>query len=193
MSRLVSVATSVAILVFLLPVYALVSVIILLVLGQPILFRQTRAGLHGQPFTLYKFRTMSDQRDAQGNLLPDNQRLTKLGRFLRATSLDELPQLWNVLKGDMSIIGPRPLLAEYLPRYSKQQMRRHEVKPGLTGWAQINGRNALSWEQKFELDVWYIDHRSLALDLKILALTVLRVLRSDGHATMSEFTGTPRT
>jgi lipopolysaccharide/colanic/teichoic acid biosynthesis glycosyltransferase len=147
-------------------------------------------------FAFYKFRTMTDARGATGELLPDEQRLTGLGRFLRATSLDELPQLWNVLKGDMSLVGPRPLLPEYLPRYTAFQKRRHEVRPGITGWAQVNGRNSLTWERKFELDVWYVDHRSFALDLKILFMTLLRVVRregiaQDGHATMPEFLGTP--
>lgn len=163
-------------------------------MGPPVLFRQVRPGLHGRPFRLLKLRTMLDLRDPEGNLLPDHRRLTRLGRFLRATSLDELPELWNVLRGDMSLVGPRPLLAEYLDRYSPEQMRRHEVKPGITGWAQVNGRNALSWEERFDLDVWYVDHQGLLLDLKILALTVLKVLRregisAEGHVTMPKFTG----
>jgi lipopolysaccharide/colanic/teichoic acid biosynthesis glycosyltransferase len=158
------------------------------------LFRQTRAGLGGQPFTLYKFRTMTDTSDAQGRLLPDAQRLTALGRALRATSLDELPQLWNVLRGDMSLVGPRPLVVKYLPRYSSFQARRHEVKPGVTGWVQVKGRNSLTWDRKFEMDVWYVDHRSFHLDVKILWLTLTAVLwrrgiSKDGHATMPEFLG----
>jgi len=165
-----------------------------LLMGRPALFRQTRIGRGGKPFTFFKFRTMTDARDARGELLPDARRLTRLGRFLRATSLDELPQLWNVLRGDMSLVGPRPLLPQYLPRYDSRQRRRHEVKPGITGWAQINGRNALSWEEKFDLDVWYVDHQSFRLDMKILWLTLLKVLRRDGisqsgHATMPEFMG----
>lgn len=163
-------------------------------LGSPVLFRQTRPGLHGQPFMMIKFRTMTDQRGPDGELLPDSQRLTPFGRFLRASSLDELPELWNVLKGDMSLVGPRPLLMEYLPLYSPEQARRHEVRPGITGWAQVNGRNSLGWEEKFKLDVWYVDHRSLWLDVKILWLTVRKVLvregiSANGEATMSKFTG----
>jgi lipopolysaccharide/colanic/teichoic acid biosynthesis glycosyltransferase len=158
------------------------------------LFRQKRAGLKGQPFTLFKFRTMTDVRDRAGKSLADEQRLTTLGRSLRSTSLDELPQLWNVLRGDMSLVGPRPLLFEYLPRYTAFQRRRHEVRPGITGWVQVNGRNSLTWEQKFKLDVWYVDHGSPWLDAKILWLTLLQVLRRDGisaagHATMPEFLG----
>ena len=163
-------------------------------LGGPVFFRQIRPGLHGQPFLMVKFRTMTDKRGLDGQLLPDAARLTVFGRFLRASSLDELPELWNVLKGDMSLVGPRPLLMEYLPLYSPEQTRRHEVRPGITGWAQVNGRNALSWEEKFKLDVWYADHRSLWLDVKILCLTVRKVLvregiSGDGEATMSKFTG----
>ena len=163
-------------------------------LGSPAFFRQVRPGMHGQPFEMVKFRTMTDARGADGALLPDADRLTPFGRFLRASSLDELPELWNVLKGDMSLVGPRPLLMEYLPLYSPQQARRHEVRPGITGWAQVNGRNALSWDDKFKLDVWYVDHRSLWLDVKILWLTVKKVLVREGisaagEATMSKFTG----
>lgn len=163
-------------------------------LGSPVFFRQVRPGLHGQPFEMIKFRTMTDARDASGSLLPDNERLTAFGRFLRSTSLDELPELWNVLKGDMSLVGPRPLLMEYLPLYSPEQARRHEVRPGITGWAQVNGRNAISWEEKFALDIWYVDNQSLWLDVKILYLTLKAVLqRKDisavGEATMSKFTG----
>ena len=163
-------------------------------LGNPVLFRQVRPGLHGQPFEMVKFRTMTDERGADGALLPDAQRLTSFGRFLRASSLDEMPELWNVIKGDMSLVGPRPLLMEYLPLYSPEQARRHEVRPGITGWAQVNGRNAISWEEKFALDVWYVDHRGLWLDIQILWLTVRKVLLRDGisaagEATMSRFTG----
>jgi lipopolysaccharide/colanic/teichoic acid biosynthesis glycosyltransferase len=181
-------------LIILSPVFIAVSVLVWLSMGRPILFRQQRPGRFAKPFWLLKFRTMSDRRDAGGKLLPDADRLTRIGRLLRATSLDELPQLWNVLRGDISLVGPRPLLMEYLPRYSPEQARRHEVMPGITGWAQINGRNALSWKEKFTMDTWYVDHWSLWLDLKILSMTVLRVLRRDGisnqdHATMPEFMG----
>ena len=163
-------------------------------LGSPVFFRQTRPGLHGQPFEMVKFRTMTDARGPDGALLPDADRLTPFGRFLRATSLDELPELWNVLKGDMSLVGPRPLLMEYLPLYSPAQARRHAVRPGVTGWAQVNGRNAISWEEKFALDVWYVDHQSLWLDMRILWLTVKKVLVREGisaagEATMGKFTG----
>lgn len=164
-------------------------------LGSPVLFRQVRPGLQGIPFTLVKFRTMTDERGTDGALLPDAQRLTTFGRFLRASSLDELPELWNVLRGDMSLVGPRPLLMEYLQLYTTEQKRRHEVRPGITGWAQVNGRNAISWEDKFALDVWYVDNRNLWLDLKILWRTVRKVLVRDGisaagEATMPRFTGT---
>lgn len=165
-------------------------------LGSPVFFRQVRPGMRGQPFSMVKFRSMTDARDSHGELLPDAARLTSFGKFLRASSLDELPELWNVLRGDMSLVGPRPLLMEYLPLYSAQQARRHEVRPGITGWAQVNGRNALSWEEKFKLDVWYVDNRTMWLDLKILFLTVRKVLVRDGisaagEATMSRFTGQP--
>lgn len=163
-------------------------------LGSPVLFTQVRPGLYGVPFRMIKFRTMTDTRDASGALLPDAQRLTDFGRFLRASSLDELPELWNVLRGEMSLVGPRPLLMEYLPLYSPEQARRHEVRPGITGWAQVNGRNAISWADKFALDVWYVDHRSLLLDIRILWLTVRKVLVRDGisapgDATMPKFNG----
>lgn len=163
-------------------------------LGSPVLFRQVRPGLQGHPFSMIKFRTMRDVVGPDGQLLPDAERMTPFGRLLRTTSLDELPELWNVLKGDMSLVGPRPLLMEYLPLYSPEQARRHEVRPGVTGWAQVNGRNAISWEDKFRLDVWYVDHQSLWLDLKILYLTVKKVLARDGisavgEATMTRFTG----
>ena len=159
-------------LIILSPVLAFLALLVRARLGPPILFRQQRPGLYGRPFTLYKFRSMTDARDEQGNLLPDGERLTRFGKWLRSTSLDELPELFNVLKGHMSLVGPRPLLMEYLPLYTPEQARRHEVKPGITGWAQVNGRNAISWEEKFKLDVWYVDHVSFWLDLKILALTV---------------------
>lgn len=163
-------------------------------LGSPVLFRQVRPGLHGRPFMMVKFRTMTDERSADGELLPDAQRLTSLGRFLRASSLDELPELWNVLRGEMSLVGPRPLLMEYMPLYSPEQARRHEVRPGITGWAQVNGRNTVSWEERLKLDVWYVDHRSLWLDLRILWLTVRKVIlregiSAQGEATMPRFTG----
>lgn len=178
------------------PVMLLLSVMIRQKLGPPVLFRQVRPGLRGHPFELCKFRSMSDARDEKGDLLPDAERLGSFGRLLRRSSLDELPQLWNVLKGDMSLVGPRPLLMEYLPFYSKEQVRRHEVRPGITGWAQVNGRNAISWEERLALDVWYVDHRSLWLDLKILAMTISRVFRRSGisqpgHETMPKFRGSP--
>ena len=163
-------------------------------LGSPVFFRQTRPGRHGRPFQMVKFRTMTDAKGPDGRLLLDAERLTPFGRFLRSTSLDELPELFNVLKGDMSLVGPRPLLMEYLPLYTPEQARRHEVRPGVTGWAQVNGRNALGWEEKFKLDLWYVDHCSLWLDIKILWFTVRKVLvregiSADGEATMSKFTG----
>ena len=167
-------------------------------LGSPVLFAQERPGLHGRPFTIYKFRTMTDTRDENGHLLPDAQRLTRLGRFLRSSSLDELPELWNVIKGDMSLVGPRPLLTEYLDRYTQEQARRHEVKPGVTGWAQVNGRNAITWEEKFRLDVWYVDNLSWRLDARIIAMTLWKILKREGisqpgQATMEPFRGTQAT
>jgi lipopolysaccharide/colanic/teichoic acid biosynthesis glycosyltransferase len=185
--------TVVALLLLALPVL-LLAWLVRRKLGRPVLFTQHRPGLHGKPFNMVKFRTMTDARDASGALLPDAQRLTPFGQFLRSSSLDELPELWNVLKGDMSLVGPRPLLMEYLPLYSPEQARRHEVRPGITGWAQVNGRNALSWEEKFKLDVWYVDNRSFWLDLKILWRTVKKVLVRDGisaegEATMPRFIG----
>jgi len=179
----------------LLPILLAVAAVVRAALGDPVLLRQTRPGLQGRPFVLYKFRTMTQALDGVGRLLPDAERLTPVGRVLRAASLDELPQLFNVLRGEMSLVGPRPLLMEYLPLYTPQQMRRHEVRPGVTGWAQVNGRNAISWEERFALDVWYVDHRSFFLDLHILLLTALRVLRPQGisqpgAATMSKFKGT---
>jgi len=176
------------------PVMLVIALLINRKLGSPVLFRQTRPGLNGKPFRMVKFRTMLDATDKEGNSLPDDQRMTPFGSFLRATSLDELPELWNVLKGDMSLVGPRPLLMEYLPLYSKEQCRRHEARPGVTGWAQVNGRNAISWEDKFQLDVWYVDNQSLWLDVTILFLTVKKVLVRDGiseegEVTMSKFTG----
>ena len=162
------------------PLLLIIAIAIYTRMGSPIFFNPVRPGKNGCIFTLYKFRTMSDERDADGNLLPDEQRLTALGQFLRKTSLDELPQLWNVLKGDMSFVGPRPLLVEYLDRYTPEQARRHEVEPGITGWVQINGRNAISWEEKFQLDIWYVEHWNLWLDLKILGLTLIKVLKREG-------------
>jgi len=176
------------------PVILLMAILVRRRLGSPVFFRQIRPGMNGQPFEMLKFRTMLDARDAKGHLLPDEQRVTPFGLFLRSTSIDELPELINVLKGDMSLVGPRPLLMEYLPLYSEEQKRRHDVRPGITGWAQINGRNAISWQKKFELDVWYVDNQSFWLDLKILFLTVLKVLkRSDinqaGQVTVEPFNG----
>ncbi|HEB65930.1 MAG TPA: sugar transferase [Chloroflexi bacterium] len=181
-------------LVVLSPVMLALALLVWIFHGRPVLFRQTRPGYRGVPFALYKFRSMTDARDPQGSLLPDEQRLTRFGRFLRASSLDELPELFNVLLGEMSLVGPRPLLMQYLERYSAEQMRRHEVLPGITGWAQINGRNALTWQEKFRLDVWYVDHRSLWLDLKILAITLWKVLKREGidqagHISAEEFRG----
>jgi sugar transferase EpsL len=192
--RLLDLAIALPVAVAAAPVVAVVAVATAATIGRPVLFRQTRPGLGGRPFDIAKFRTMTNERDASGALLPDEQRLTSVGRMVRGLSLDELPQLWNVLRGDMSLVGPRPLLVRYLDRYTPEQARRHEVPPGITGWSQVNGRNALSWEQKFALDVWYVDHAGLALDLKILALTANKVLRRDGvaaagHATMPEFMG----
>lgn len=181
-------------LLFLSPVILLVALQVRRKLGTPVLFRQTRPGKDGKPFEMIKFRTMRDAVDANGNPLPDEERMTPFGSFLRSSSLDELPELWNVLKGDMSLVGPRPLLMEYLPLYSKEQYRRHEVRPGVTGWAQINGRNAISWEDKFKLDVWYVDNCSFWLDLKIIFLTIKKVvvrdgISAEGEATMAKFTG----
>ncbi|MBM3187133.1 MAG: sugar transferase [Chloroflexi bacterium] len=181
-------------LVVLAPLLLLVGALIWLLMGPPILFRQERPGLHGKPFTVLKFRTMAEARDAQGKPLPDSERFTGLGRLLRSLSLDELPELVNVLRGEMSIVGPRPLLMRYLERYTPRQMRRHEVRPGITGWAQVNGRNAITWEDKFELDVWYVEHWSLGLDLKIVLLTVWKSLTREGisepgQATAREFLG----
>lgn len=178
----------------LLPLLLIVAILVRTKLGSPVLFKQVRPGLHGKPFTMMKFRSMTDERDEQGNLLPDAVRLTSFGRFLRSTSLDELPGLWSVLKGDMSLVGPRPLLMDYLPLYSPQQARRHLVRPGITGWAQVNGRNAISWEQKFEYDVWYVDNQSLWLDIKIIFLTLKKVvvrdgISAEGEATMAKFEG----
>ena len=192
LKRVFDVVVSATALVVLAPVMGLIALAVWRTMGRPVLFRQARPGLHGKPFVMYKFRTMRDLRDAEGNLLPDEARLTPFGRWLRTTSLDELPELVNVLRGEMSLVGPRPLLMEYLERYTPEQARRHEVKPGITGWAQIHGRNNLSWEERLRLDVWYVDHWSLWLDLKILWRTLWMVLRREGisaqgHATMPRF------
>jgi len=194
MKRLLDLLLAGTALLLLWPALLLVALLVRANLGSPVLFRQTRPGLGGAPFQIIKFRTMRDATRPDGRPLPDAERLTRFGRFLRASSLDELPELWNVVRGDMSLVGPRPLLVQYLERYSPRQARRHEVRPGITGWAQVNGRNAITWEEKFELDVWYVDHKSLMLDLKILWLTFASVLRREGvsqpgHATMEEFMG----
>jgi len=196
MKRLFDVIVAVLALVLLTPVMFALWMLVRSKLGTPAFFSQLRPGRHGRLFTLWKFRTMSDARDVRGFLQPDAVRLTAFGRWLRASSLDELPELWNILRGEMSFVGPRPLLVEYLPLYSPEQARRHEVRPGLTGWAQVNGRNALSWEEKFRLDVWYVDHRTWWLDLRIILMTAVKVVgRKDiaaaGEATMRPFTGTP--
>lgn len=192
--RIFDVLASLALLVLLSPLIGLIALAVRLSLGAPVLFRQQRPGLHGVPFALVKFRTMADARDANGRLLPDAMRITRLGQFLRRNSLDELPELWNVLVGDMSLVGPRPLLMQYLPRFSPEQARRHEVRPGLTGWAQVNGRNATDWPTRLQLDVYYVDHWSLVLDLAILARTLWVVMRREGitapgEASMPEFMG----
>lgn len=192
--RFLDVLCSTAAWIALSPFLAVLVIIIRYHLGAPVFYKQTRPGLSGKLFRLYKFRTMTDARDDQGQLLPDGDRLTSLGRFLRTTSLDELPELYNIIKGDMSIVGPRPLLRQYLTRYTPEQARRHEVKPGLTGWAQINGRNAISWEDKFNYDVWYVDHRSLKLDMAIIVKTIEKVIKREGinqagEASMCEFMG----
>ena len=194
MKRIFDFLVALFVLLTLLPVVIVVAVLIRFKLGSPILFTQDRPGLNGKIFKMMKFRSMLDAKDKHGNLLPDNERMTKFGAFLRSTSLDELPGLFNVLKGDMSLVGPRPLLVQYLPLYSEEQARRHNVRPGITGWAQVNGRNAISWEQKFKLDVWYVDNQSFWLDIKILLLTVKKVfvregISADGHVTIEPFKG----
>lgn len=194
MKRLFDVFVGISGLILLTPVLSILVVLIWWQMGSPVLFHQTRPGLNGKPFRMIKFRTMHDAVDAHGKALPDVERLTTLGRFLRSSSLDELPELWNVLKGEMSLVGPRPLLMEYLPLYSHAQARRHEVRPGVTGWAQVNGRNGISWDEKFVLDVWYVDNQSLWLDLKIICMTIHKVIRRDdisaaGEATTSKFKG----
>ncbi|WP_338799456.1 sugar transferase [Pseudomonas monteilii] len=195
--RAVDIFASLFGLILLSPIILILALCIRRKLGAPVLFRQIRPGMNGKPFEMVKFRTMRDAVDAHGVPLPDDKRMTPFGSFLRASSLDELPELWNVLKGDMSLVGPRPLLMEYLPLYSQEQYRRHDVRPGVTGWAQINGRNTLSWEDKFKLDVWYVDNRSIVLDFKILLLTVKKVvvrdgISAEGEVTMSKFTGSPK-
>ena len=173
---------------FLLPVIVLIILLVRLKIGSPVFFKQARPGLNGEIFNMYKFRTMTNERDKNGVLKPDSVRLTKFGKFLRSTSLDELPGLWSALKGDMSLVGPRPLLVEYLPLYSEKQSRRHDIKPGITGWAQVNGRNAISWDEKFDLDVWYVDNQSFWLDIKILWLTVKKVIVRDGISAQDDVT-----
>ncbi|MEW5804404.1 MAG: sugar transferase [bacterium] len=192
--RMLDLSLAIPSLFLLSPLLALLAILVCIKHGAPVLFFQQRPGLNGQPFKLYKFRTMTDARDAKGNLLPDEKRLSPFGQFLRSTSLDELPELFNIIKGDMSLVGPRPLLMAYLDRYTPEQARRHEIKPGITGWAQINGRNSIRWEEKFKFDVWYVDNYSLWLDLKIIAMTVGKILKREGisqagHATMEEFKG----
>lgn len=195
LKRLLDIFIASIALVLLSPLYFYVAYKVKKNLGSPVLFRQVRPGLHGKPFEMIKFRTMKDALDEQGNPLPDSERLTPFGKMLRSTSLDEMPELWNVIKGDMSVVGPRPLLMEYLPLYNKEQAKRHDVRPGMTGYAQVNGRNAISWEQKFKLDTWYVENRSLWLDFKIMLQTVKKVITKDdiseaGEVTMSKFTGT---
>jgi sugar transferase EpsL len=192
--RFFDIVISLLALLILSPMMAAIAVLVCRKLGRPIVFRQIRPGLHARPFELRKFRTMTDERGTDGDLLSDSERLTRFGRFLRSTSLDELPELWNVLRGDMSLVGPRPLLMEYVGLYSEEQARRQQVRPGITGWAQVKGRNALTWEEKFELDVWYVENQSLWLDLKILFMTMVTVFKRegvshDGHATMDKFRG----
>ncbi len=194
MKRVSDLIISTACFIFFLPLIVLTAVLIRMKLGSPVIFKQMRPGLHGKPFMLYKFRTMTDERDEDGNLLPEHKRLSLFGEVIRKLSLDELPQLVNVMKGEMSLIGPRPLLMKYLPLYTEEQAKRHLVKPGMTGWAQVNGRNAITWEEKFELDIWYVKNQSFLLDCKILLLTIKKVLRSEGinnssHVTMPDFEG----
>ncbi|NOU70907.1 sugar transferase [Paenibacillus sp. LMG 31458] len=194
MKRLCDLLVSIPLFVLFLPIIGIVAVLVRLKLGSPVIFKQLRPGLHGKPINLYKFRTMTEARDHEGNLLPDSIRLTPFGMFLRKYSLDELLQLVNVIQGDLSLVGPRPLLMDYLPLYTEEQAKRHQVRPGITGWAQVNGRNKISWEDKFKLDVWYVENQSFLIDLKILALTFIKVVKSDGishgnHVTMEKFSG----
>jgi len=197
LKRMFDVVLVLILIVFLLPVYMIVSLLIVITMGSPILFKQKRPGKDGKIFEIYKFRTMTDETDEKGGLLSDEKRLTKMGKFIRSTSLDELPQLFNVLKGDMSFVGPRPLLVEYLPLYNEKQKKRHNVKPGITGWAQVNGRNSISWEEKFDYDVWYVEHQSFLLDMKILWMTFLKVfdrsgISSNTSVTIEKFKGSRR-
>lgn len=192
--RIFDLLVAVSVLMLTLPILVITALLVRFKLGSPVLFSQTRPGLNGKPFRMYKFRTMTDGRDEHGNLLDDHERLTRFGKALRSTSIDELPGLFNVLRGEMSLVGPRPLLLEYLPLYSKRQAQRHNVRPGITGWAQVNGRNAISWDKKFELDVWYVENQSFWLDIKILVLTVVKVFRrsdinANDSATMTPFSG----
>ena len=194
LKRVLDLTVSIVGLILFAPIFAAIALLVWITMGSPVLFRQLRPGLHGEPFIIFKFRTMKEIRNEQGELFPDEMRITAIGRFLRKTSLDELPEVFNVIKGEMSLVGPRPLRMEYLDRYTSEQARRHEVKPGITGWAQVNGRNAISWEEKFKYDVWYVDNWSLFLDIKILCLTVIKVLKregisANGHATMPAFLG----
>ncbi len=195
MKRLFDLLISVSLLFVFFPIIVIAAILVRFKLGSPILFKQQRPGLYGKPFYVYKFRTMTDARDNSGQLLPDHIRLTSFGKFLRKYSVDELPQLFNVLKGDISLVGPRPLLMEYLTLYTEEQAKRHNVRPGITGWAQVNGRNAITWEEKFQLDVWYVENQSFWLDMKILGLTVIKVFKSEGisqngHVTVEKFQGT---
>lgn len=197
MKRWFDIVFSLLAIVIAIPVFALVAILIRLIMGKPVIFKQTRSGRCGQPFEIVKFRTMNNDQDQKGKVLPDALRLTVLGKFIRSTSLDELPQMWNVLWGDMSIVGPRPLLPEYLQLYSKRQARRHEVKPGITGWAQVNGRNLPEWETRLEMDVWYVEHQSLVLDCRIILKTIVKVFAWSGvsakrQATVEPFRGTPK-
>lgn len=192
MKRTIDLVASLVALLLLSPVFIVVALLILWKMGSPVMFRQMRPGLHGRPFQMIKFRTMRNAPTQDGSQLPDSERITRLGQFLRSSSIDELPELWNVIKGDMSLVGPRPLLMDYLPLYTREQMRRHDVLPGMTGWAQVNGRNAISWEEKFDLDVWYVDNSTVALDLKIVGLTIMKVIKREGisaedDATMPKF------
>lgn len=194
MKRILDIIFAATGLLILSPLLLVMAILVRSRLGSPVLFRQERPGFHGRPFILFKFRTMTEQRDSRGRLLDDTERMTPFGQFLRSSSIDELPELINVLKGDMSLVGPRPLLMEYLELYTPEQARRHEVRPGITGWAQVNGRNAISWDEKFALDIWYVDHRSIILDLRILLMTVVQVVRREGisekgQVTMSRFKG----
>jgi len=197
LKRIFDFLLSFLLIIFLLPLLLLISILIIAFIGSPIIFKQQRPGLNGKIFNIYKFRTMTDKKNETGEFLPDEQRMTEFGSFLRKTSLDELPELWNILNGEMSFVGPRPLLVEYLELYDARQNRRHEVRPGLTGWAQINGRNAISWEEKFELDLWYVENKSMMLDIKILWLTFWKVIKREGinqqeHVTVEKFKGNQR-